>query len=42
MAQRGNRDFEAVRIADPEALTTEELIETREYARDVETDSLEE
>ena len=42
MAQRGNRDFEAVRIPDPEALTTEELIETREYARDVETDSLEE
>ena len=42
MAQRGNRDFEAVRIPDPEALTTEQLIETREYARDVETDSLEE
>jgi hypothetical protein len=42
MSQRGNVDFERVIIPDPQALSTEELIATREYARDVETGSLEE
>jgi hypothetical protein len=42
MDQRGNVDFERVMIPDPDALSTEELIATREYARDVETHSLEE
>ena len=42
MSQRGNVDFERVIIPDPQALSTEELIATREYARDVETQSLEE
>ena len=40
--QLGNVDFEPVRIPDPTALSTEQLVATRAYARDAESQSLEE